>query len=543
MHVAVAPGGGAGRRRAPATSRSTRPGSDLAFTLERRPHRRRGAVGEIADLRLGRGRPAACPPGATECVLVRPLPADPLGDGWLAAGDLLAFEVVDPGDARRATASWARRQQPWPPDAAGDAALPRAAAEPHRAGRPAHRRRAVRRPAARRRARALPRALAAARTRSQRAYPVGIDTSAGGDEVTVARGNLVPAHHGRLVDGPPGDLRRGARPGRVRDRCRPAVLARRPAPAGPALALASTERGARTGSRSPSRCRPASAVAASPWRRLLDAAPPASSRSSSTSRSTSRRCCASRPAPSGSRPPLGSTVSGRATRSAAARAATSPRTRCTLLEGNASRLGARPTRADPGVRVATRRRRPAAPTRRRSTSRAATRPRPSPPSPRRAVLPADHAAAAAREPARRSARRRRDVVRLVAAGHDRRRPRASTATRRAGAPRAGAARRRCACSAPRPRSCAGTPVGLLLALDVCAHAGRRPGALRRDVLGCCARAPTSSPGCSTARACSSARRSTSRRSSRRSPALPGVDAVEVARGAPPERPAGHACTT
>jgi hypothetical protein len=37
-----------------------------------------------------------------------------------------------------------------------------------------------------------------------RPYPVGVDTSAGGDEVTVARANLVPAHHGRLVDGAPG---------------------------------------------------------------------------------------------------------------------------------------------------------------------------------------------------------------------------------------------------------------------------------------------------------------------------------------------------
>ena len=34
-----------------------------------------------------------------------------------------------------------------------------------------------------------------------RSYAVGIDTAEGGDEVAVARANLVPAHHGRLVDG------------------------------------------------------------------------------------------------------------------------------------------------------------------------------------------------------------------------------------------------------------------------------------------------------------------------------------------------------
>ena len=38
-----------------------------------------------------------------------------------------------------------------------------------------------------------------------RDYPVGIDTGSGEAEVTVARANLVPAHHGRLVDGAPGE--------------------------------------------------------------------------------------------------------------------------------------------------------------------------------------------------------------------------------------------------------------------------------------------------------------------------------------------------
>jgi len=89
VHVEVAPGTG------PATVATgdvalDAPGSDLAFTLD-----------------------AALRQGATGGVLVRPKPADPLGATWLAPGDLLAFEVVDPID-RTSHHAWATRAQDWP---------------------------------------------------------------------------------------------------------------------------------------------------------------------------------------------------------------------------------------------------------------------------------------------------------------------------------------------------------------------------------------------------------------------------------------------
>ena len=110
VHVAVAPGAG------PVTVSTGEvavdaPGSTTAFTLDADLVARDG----LAEIPIyDWGEDGAClPAGATECVLVRPTPADPLGAGWLAAGDLLAFEVVDPGD-RDAHARWAHRQQPWP---------------------------------------------------------------------------------------------------------------------------------------------------------------------------------------------------------------------------------------------------------------------------------------------------------------------------------------------------------------------------------------------------------------------------------------------
>lgn len=176
------------------------PASELAFTLE-------GSL--AADARVGEipiydwGEAGCClPAGACECMLVRPVAADPLGDDWLAAGEMLVFEVVDPDDADRHQ-SWARRQQAWPTDADG---VPR-----------------LREPLPSRTAQvveltsvepfadpllgsglALYRVTWRPEDALARAYPVGVDTSAGGAEVTVARGNLVAAHHGRLVDGPPG---------------------------------------------------------------------------------------------------------------------------------------------------------------------------------------------------------------------------------------------------------------------------------------------------------------------------------------------------
>ena len=175
------------------------PGSDLAFSLD---------AGLSADPALGEiaiydwGEEACClRAGATECVLVRPLPADPLGDAWLSPGDLVAFEVVDPGEAA-VHRDWSRRVRAWPAeDAAGDPAF--------------------REPLTSRRAQVVELTavtpfsdpllgaaleLYVVRWRAQdaleRSYSVGIDTSRGAPEVTIVRANLVPAHHGRLVDGP-----------------------------------------------------------------------------------------------------------------------------------------------------------------------------------------------------------------------------------------------------------------------------------------------------------------------------------------------------
>jgi len=86
-------------------------GSELAFTLDA-GRKAPAALGEIPIYDWG--EEACClPQGATECVLVRPKPADPLGATWLAPGDLLAFEVVDPVD-RTAHHAWATRAQDWP---------------------------------------------------------------------------------------------------------------------------------------------------------------------------------------------------------------------------------------------------------------------------------------------------------------------------------------------------------------------------------------------------------------------------------------------
>jgi hypothetical protein len=175
------------------------PGSASAFTLDA-GLTARDALGEIAIYDWGED--ACClRAGATECVLVRPTPADPLGAGWLAEGDLLLFEVVEAADAG-AHARWSGRLQPWPVDA------------------PAH---GFRAPLASRTAQVvrltgvepyadplLGAALELTLVRWSpedalaRPYPVAIDTGAGAAEVAVARANVVPAHHGRLVDGPAG---------------------------------------------------------------------------------------------------------------------------------------------------------------------------------------------------------------------------------------------------------------------------------------------------------------------------------------------------
>lgn len=173
-------------------------GSATAFTTED-ARLVRPALGEIAVYDWSED--ACClPAGSTECVLVRPRPADALGSTWLKPGDLLAFEVVDPLDATHHVA-WARRAAgtDWP---AGTAAAPafrdplpsRTAqvvrvvqvddiADPLAPGLP------------------LSRVRWAAADLLLRSYPVGIDGGAGADEVTVVRANVVRSHHGRLAAG------------------------------------------------------------------------------------------------------------------------------------------------------------------------------------------------------------------------------------------------------------------------------------------------------------------------------------------------------
>jgi hypothetical protein len=194
VHVEVAPGTG------PATVATgdvalDAPGSDLAFTLDAALTARDG-LGEIPIYDWG--EEACClPQGATECVLVRPKPADPLGATWLAPGDLLAFEVVDPID-RTSHHAWATRAQDWP------VVTPANAFRDPRASRTAQvvTLTAVEPIADPLLGSALPlfRVAWSREDALARSYAVGIDASEGSDEVTVARANLVPAHHGRLVD-------------------------------------------------------------------------------------------------------------------------------------------------------------------------------------------------------------------------------------------------------------------------------------------------------------------------------------------------------
>jgi hypothetical protein len=169
--------------------------STLAFTVD---------AGLTAQDSLGEipiydwGEDACClPVGATECVLVRPKPADPLGADWLTAGDWIAFEVVYPGDPT-AQAKWATRNQDWP------------------IVNPAP---AFRDPVASRTAQvvqltdvepisdpllgsglALFRVAWSADDALAEDYEVGIDDQHGAAEVTIVRANLVPAHQGLYVD-------------------------------------------------------------------------------------------------------------------------------------------------------------------------------------------------------------------------------------------------------------------------------------------------------------------------------------------------------
>jgi hypothetical protein len=194
VHIQVPPGTGpvtvaAGDGALDAT------GSELAFTLDA-GRKAPAALGEIPIYDWG--EEACClPQGATECVLVRPKPADPLGATWLAPGDLLAFEVVDPVD-RTAHHAWATRAQDWP------VVSPANAFRDPRASRTAQvvTLTAVEPVSDPLLGPTLP-LFRVAWSRDDalaRSYAVGIDASEGSDEVTIARANLVPAHHGRLVD-------------------------------------------------------------------------------------------------------------------------------------------------------------------------------------------------------------------------------------------------------------------------------------------------------------------------------------------------------
>ncbi|GAB3836914.1 baseplate J/gp47 family protein [Dactylosporangium cerinum] len=199
--VLVQPPPGAAPFAVPAgTVAADAPGSPLAFTVEAdltvQPAR-----GEI-PVYDWTGDAFELPEGATECVLVRPAPADPLGDAWLGPGDLLAFEVVDASDTARQHA-WAGRAVTWP--------LPGPAFREPLPSRPAH---VVALTAVAPLSDPLAPALPLYTVRWSpaealpRAYPVTVDDRAGAPEVTVARANLVPAHHGRLAAGP-GVLRAG----------------------------------------------------------------------------------------------------------------------------------------------------------------------------------------------------------------------------------------------------------------------------------------------------------------------------------------------
>jgi hypothetical protein len=140
-------------------------------------------------------------------VLVRPKPADTLGDDWLAPGSLLALELVFADDPDW-HAGWARRKNPWP-------TAVKTFREPL-PGRPAQVVRLIA-------AEALTDPLASTllgpgmqltRVRWDRddalraSFPVGIDPVSG--EVAVARANLVAGHEARAR------LRRGRRRGRRR---------------------------------------------------------------------------------------------------------------------------------------------------------------------------------------------------------------------------------------------------------------------------------------------------------------------------------------
>lgn len=196
VHLSVTPGAGnvavaAGTRARPAET------LQLSFTIDD-PIVAHDSLGEIAIYDWGESQ-CCLPSGSTSAVLVRPIPADPLGANWLAVGDRVVFEAVDLGNATTHD-RWRRRDagMPWPQVNGVDA---------------------FRSPLTSRRAQvveltevapivdplapalALSRVSWASADGLRAAFPVSPDESRGAPEVTVARGNMVRAHHGVLVTG------------------------------------------------------------------------------------------------------------------------------------------------------------------------------------------------------------------------------------------------------------------------------------------------------------------------------------------------------
>jgi hypothetical protein len=503
VHVVVSPGAAPVAVQAGSVAVDA-PGSDLAFTLE---------AGLTADAGVGEipiydwGEEACClPAGATECVLVRPQAADPLGDAWLVPGGLLAFEVVDPDDEARHQ-SWARRLQLWPTDADG---VPR-----------------FREPLPSRAAQVveltlvepfsdplLGAGLALYRVHWHpedalvRAYPVGIDTSAGGAEVTIARANLVPAHHGRLVDGPPGATLAARLPDWADPETAPPVefsliaagtpaVGRRAGGPGLSIAPARAPERPETGPHrvDVSVLLPSGlTVSATVLRSLLDA----SGAELSVVVDLEEReppILRFKTGSIGQAPPLGSQVSAAYEVGGGARGNV-PANALRVLEENASGAGEVPSwHAIAGVSV--RNPMPAVggedPTPLETVRRDA--PEAFAVEPRRAVLPADHAEAAARSPLVERAMAQRSwsgswpviatVVDLVFGG-----PESEDDARAELQAQLDDLRM----LGTEVAVVSGTPVGLYLALEVCARLGADPGELRSEILGVLRPGPDDRPG-------------------------------------------------
>lgn len=197
VHVSVPPEAGPVEVEAGEVAVDT-PGSTTAFTLDD-GLTARDALGEIAIYDWG--EEACClRAGATECVLVRPTPADPLGADWLAEGELIAFEVVDASDDE-AHDRWSKRLQPWPVDSPAPGFRAPLSSRTAQVVRLTH----VEPYTDPLLGGGLELTLVRWSPEDElaRSYPVGIDPGAGAAEVAVARANVVPAHHGRRVDGPP----------------------------------------------------------------------------------------------------------------------------------------------------------------------------------------------------------------------------------------------------------------------------------------------------------------------------------------------------